>query len=55
MPVKTVQVTEKILASNASVAEGNRAKLDAVGVFAINLISSPGSGKTSLVEATESG
>ena len=52
MPVKTVQVTEKILASNASVAEANRAKLDAAGVFAINLISSPGSGKTSLVEAT---
>lgn len=52
MPVKTVQVTEKILASNASVADANRARLDAAGVFAINLISSPGSGKTSLVEAT---
>jgi hydrogenase nickel incorporation protein HypB len=52
MPVKTIQVTEKILASNASVAAGNRARLDEAGVFAINLISSPGSGKTSLVEAT---
>jgi hydrogenase nickel incorporation protein HypB len=52
MPVKTIQVTEKILASNASVAALNREKLDRAGVFAINLISSPGSGKTSLVEAT---
>jgi hydrogenase nickel incorporation protein HypB len=52
MPVKTIQVTEKILASNAAVAQANREKLDAAGVFAINLISSPGSGKTSLVEAT---
>jgi hydrogenase nickel incorporation protein HypB len=52
MPVRTIQVTEKILAGNASVAALNREKLDAARVFAINLISSPGSGKTSLVEAT---
>jgi hydrogenase nickel incorporation protein HypB len=52
MPVKTVQVVERILASNAATAAVNRELLDAAGVFAINLISSPGSGKTSLVEAT---
>jgi hydrogenase nickel incorporation protein HypB len=52
MPVKTIQVTTKILESNASVAAANRRRFDAAGVFAINLISSPGSGKTSLVEAT---
>jgi hydrogenase nickel incorporation protein HypB len=52
MPVKTIQVTTKILASNASVAAENRRAFDKAGVFAINLISSPGSGKTSLVENT---
>jgi hydrogenase nickel incorporation protein HypB len=52
MPVRTIQVTQKILASNDSIAAINRQLLDDAGVFSINLISSPGSGKTSLVEAT---
>jgi hydrogenase nickel incorporation protein HypB len=52
MPVKTIQMTTKILASNAAVALENRQGFDRAGVFAINLISSPGSGKTSLVENT---
>jgi hydrogenase nickel incorporation protein HypB len=52
MPVRTIQVTQKILASNDSIAAGNRQLLNDAGVFSINLISSPGAGKTSLVEAT---
>lgn len=46
----------KILASllrhNDAQAEANRARLDGHGVLAINLMSSPGSGKTALLEAT---
>jgi hydrogenase nickel incorporation protein HypB len=45
-------VIEKILSANDQVAEQNRAKLDQAGVFAINLMASPGAGKTSLILET---
>lgn len=41
-----------LLAENDRQAEHNRARLDAEGVLAVNLMSSPGSGKTALLEAT---
>ncbi len=47
-----VQVLEKIMSANDHLADENRAKLDAAGVFAINLMASPGAGKTSLIEQT---
>lgn len=47
-----VPVLEKILSANDRLADENRAKLDAAGVFAINLMASPGAGKTSLIEQT---
>ena len=50
------QTPEKILGSllqhNDRQAEANRARLDGQGVLTINLMSSPGSGKTALLEAT---
>ena len=50
------QTPEKILGSllrhNDLQAEANRARLDGHGVLTINLMSSPGSGKTALLEAT---
>lgn len=49
-----VPVVEKILSANDRLADENRALLDAAGVFAINLMASPGAGKTSLVEQTVS-
>lgn len=47
-----VEVVERLLDANDREAAHNRAHLDASGVLAINLMSSPGSGKTSLLEAT---
>lgn len=47
-----VQVVKSILSSNDQVAAENQAQLDAAGVMGINLMASPGAGKTSLVLAT---
>ncbi len=47
-----VPIVENILSANDRLAEENRARLDAAGVFAINLMASPGAGKTSLIEQT---
>ncbi|MCP4139710.1 MAG: hydrogenase nickel incorporation protein HypB [Chloroflexi bacterium] len=49
---KKVPVVEKILGANESLAEENRATLDEHKVFGINLMASPGAGKTSLIEQT---
>jgi len=45
-----VPVVENILGANDRLAEENRARFDEAGVFAINLMASPGAGKTSLIE-----
>jgi hydrogenase nickel incorporation protein HypB len=50
--VESVEVITRILDANDRVAAHNREHFDAHGVVAINLMSSPGSGKTSLLEAT---
>jgi hydrogenase nickel incorporation protein HypB len=47
-----VAVVENILNANDRLAQENRARLDAAGVFAVNLMASPGAGKTSLIEQT---
>ena len=47
-----IHVTQAILGANDEVAADNRAALDAAGVFAVNLMASPGAGKTSLILAT---
>jgi len=47
---KTISVIQKILDKNDHEAEHNRAHFDAHGVLGINLMSSPGSGKTALLE-----
>jgi len=49
---KRVPVVEEILSANDQLAAANRARLDAAGVFAINLMASPGAGKTSLITRT---
>ena len=38
--------------ANDQLAAKNRARLDAAGIFSINIMASPGAGKTSLVEQT---
>ena len=50
--VESIEVITAILDANDRVAAHNRAHFDAQGVVAVNLMSSPGSGKTSLLEAT---
>ena len=48
----SVEVLTGLLRQNDHVAAHNRAHFDRHGVLAVNLMSSPGSGKTSLLEAT---
>jgi len=47
-----VPVVEQILSANDQLAAANRARLDAAGVFALNVMASPGAGKTSLIMRT---
>jgi hydrogenase nickel incorporation protein HypB len=49
---KRIEVIENLLSANDHRAHHNREHFDAHGITAINLMSSPGSGKTSLLEAT---
>ncbi len=50
--VASVAVIRRLLAANDREAEHNRGHFDAAGVFAVNLMSAPGAGKTALLEAT---
>jgi len=47
-----VSVLENLLTANDQTAAHNRAHFDEHGVLAVNLMSSPGAGKTALLEAT---
>jgi hydrogenase nickel incorporation protein HypB len=47
-----IPVVEKILSANDHMATRNRAVLDEAGVYAINVMASPGAGKTSLILKT---
>ena len=48
----TIAVEQRILNANDQIAAENRAALDAAGTLAINVMASPGAGKTSLILAT---
>ena len=50
--IQRIPVVEKILSANDRLAVENRARLDDAGVFSLNLMASPGAGKTSLIECT---
>ncbi len=47
-----VPVVEKILSANDQLADENRTRLVKAEVFGVNLMASPGAGKTSLIEQT---
>jgi hydrogenase nickel incorporation protein HypB len=49
---ETIEVITAILDENDRIAAHNRTHFDGHGVLALNLMSSPGAGKTSLLEAT---
>ncbi len=47
-----ITVVENILNANDRLAQENFDRLEAAGVFSINILASPGAGKTSLIEKT---
>ncbi len=49
---KTVSVREQVMGANERLAAENRARLDRAKLFAVNIMASPGAGKTSLIERT---
>lgn len=49
MAIKVITVGEKILGANDEKARANKAMLDRHGIFTLNIMSSPGAGKTSLI------
>jgi hydrogenase nickel incorporation protein HypB len=52
MAVRTIEVRERLMARNNELAAEVRRRLADAGVPAFNLVSSPGSGKTALLERT---
>lgn len=50
--IGVVEVLKDLMAANDRTAAHNREHFDTHGVFVINLMSSPGAGKTALLEAT---
>lgn len=52
MAIRTIEVRERVMAKNDELAAEVRRRLAADGVTAFNLVSSPGSGKTLLLEHT---
>ena len=55
MAVRTIEVRERVMARNDLLAGEVRRRLTSAGVVAFNLVSSPGSGKTLLLEKTLEG
>lgn len=49
---KTLEVQKNILSANDMQAERNKGFFEALSIMALNLVSSPGSGKTSILERT---
>jgi len=52
MTVRRIEVRERVMERNDALARDVRARLRGIGVPAFNLVSSPGSGKTLLLERT---
>ncbi|MBY0523619.1 MAG: hydrogenase nickel incorporation protein HypB [Gemmataceae bacterium] len=51
-PTRLVEVRQRVLKQNDIVARALRERFRAAGVYAISLVSSPGAGKTALLERT---
>ena len=49
---QNIPVVENILNANDRIAQENYSRLEAAGIFSINILASPGAGKTSLIEQT---
>ncbi len=53
--MKVITIERKVLQKNDEIASKNRELFKQRNIFAINLVSSPGSGKTSLLKKQLSG
>jgi hydrogenase nickel incorporation protein HypB len=53
--VRKIEIVQGILDANDATAEGNRAAFDAHGCLAVNIMASPGAGKTSFILRTIEG
>ncbi len=49
---KVIQIEQDVMSANKLIAERNRGYFEAKNILALNLVSSPGSGKTSILEKT---
>ncbi|MFN8380584.1 MAG: hydrogenase nickel incorporation protein HypB [Anaerolineales bacterium] len=49
---QNIPIVENILNANDRLAQENRTRIDSAGMFSINIMASPGAGKTSLIEKT---
>ncbi|OGO31924.1 MAG: hydrogenase accessory protein HypB [Chloroflexi bacterium RBG_16_56_11] len=52
MVVKVITIGQKILGANEEKARANKKRLDERGILTVNIMSSPGAGKTSLILST---
>jgi hydrogenase nickel incorporation protein HypB len=52
MGIKVLTISENILGANEEKARRNQSQLDKYGILAVNVMSSPGAGKTSLILQT---
>jgi len=52
MAVRVIDVRERVMEKNDEIARAVRARREAAGLPALNLVSSPGAGKTALLERT---
>src|SRR5690242_4057126 len=52
MSVQQIKIVKNILAGNDQVAERNRESFQSAGTLAVNVMASPGAGKTSLITRT---
>ncbi len=52
MEIKVITVMEEILGANEEQAKKNQSRLDKLGILTVNIMSSPGAGKTSLLLQT---
>ena len=50
--IQNIQIRENLLRTNEEVAIDNRRLLDDANIFSLNVMASPGAGKTSLIERT---
>jgi hydrogenase nickel incorporation protein HypB len=50
--MSVITIERKVLEKNNEIAQSNREVFAGLGIFALNIVSSPGSGKTSILERT---